>query len=130
MIGGGWIAISITGARQTMEQDLALGWDVWALLVFATLGPLVLTNLLWFRALHRIGPARATLAANLNPFVAAIIALLLLAEPMTPLQVLGGVFIAAGIVVARRPRSARAPEAASPHARDEGEAEPSRGAAG
>jgi drug/metabolite transporter (DMT)-like permease len=130
VIGGGWIAISITGARQTMEQDLALGWDVWTLLVFATLGPLVLTNLLWFRALHRIGPARATLAANLNPFVAAIIALLLLAEPMTPLQVLGGVFIAAGIVVARRPRSARAPEVASPALATRREAEPGRGTAG
>ena len=131
VIGGGWIAISITGARQTMEQDLALGWDVWTLLVFATLGPLVLTNLLWFRALHRIGPARATLAANLNPFVAAIIALLLLAEPMTPFQVLGGVFIAAGIVVARRPRSARAPEVASPALATRREApEPGRGAAG
>jgi drug/metabolite transporter (DMT)-like permease len=103
VLGAGWIAISLTGARQTAAQDLSLGWDVWALLAFATLGPLVLTNLLWFRALHRIGAARATLAANLNPFIAAIIALLLLSEPVTMLQVAGGVLIAAGIVVARRP---------------------------
>jgi drug/metabolite transporter (DMT)-like permease len=103
VLGAGWIAISLTGARQTAAQDLSLGWDVWALLAFATLGPLVLTNVLWFRALHRIGAARATLAANLNPFIAAIIALLLLSEPVTALQAAGGVLIAAGIVVARRP---------------------------
>jgi drug/metabolite transporter (DMT)-like permease len=103
VLGAGWIAISLTGARQTAAQDLSLDWDVWALLAFATLGPLVLTNVLWFRALHRIGAARATLAANLNPFIAAIIALLLLSEPVTMLQVVGGVLIAAGIVVARRP---------------------------
>jgi drug/metabolite transporter (DMT)-like permease len=102
VLGAGWIAISLTGARQTAAQDLSLDWDVWALLAFATLGPLVLTNVLWFRALHRIGAARATLAANLNPFI-AIIALLLLSEPVTMLQVVGGVLIAAGIVVARRP---------------------------
>jgi drug/metabolite transporter (DMT)-like permease len=114
VLGAGWIAISLSGARQTAAQDLALGWQVWALLVFATLGPLVLTNVLWFRALHRIGAARATLAANLNPFLAAVIALVLLSEPMTLVQVLGGVLIAAGIVVARRPaRVARpAPSAA------------------
>ena len=117
VLGAGWIAISLTGARQTCSQDFALGWDVWALLVFATLGPLVLTNLLWFRALHRIGAARATLAANLNPFVAAIIALAaaLRADDACS-RWRGGVLIAAGIVVARRPRSLRSRKtpAASP----------------
>ena len=49
VLGAGWIAISLTGARQTAAQISALGWDVWALLAFATLGPLVLTNVLWFR---------------------------------------------------------------------------------
>ena len=63
---------------------------------FATLGPLVLTNVLWFRSLHRIGPSRATLVANLQPFVAAVFALVLLSERMTVLQVAGGALIAAG----------------------------------
>jgi drug/metabolite transporter (DMT)-like permease len=101
-----WVAIAIVGARQTADQPLDLGWEVWALLVFATLGPLVLTNILWFRSLHRIGAARATLAANLQPFVAAVFALVLLSEQMTWVQVAGGVLIGAGIVLARR-RSAR-----------------------
>jgi drug/metabolite transporter (DMT)-like permease len=46
-------------------------------------GPLVLTNELWFRSLDRIGPARATLAANLQPFLAAAIAVALLSETLT-----------------------------------------------
>ena len=74
-----WIPITITGAAQLRSQDWALGWEVWALLVFATLGPLVTTNILWFRSLDRIGPSRATLAANLQPFLAAAIAVVLLA---------------------------------------------------
>jgi drug/metabolite transporter (DMT)-like permease len=102
----GWVAIAIVGAGQTVEQPLDLGWEVWALLVFATLGPLVLTNVFWFRSLHRIGPARATLAANLQPFVAAVLALVLLSEQITWVQIAGGVLIGAGIVLARR-RSAR-----------------------
>ena len=98
----GWIGIALAGAHQTRAQDYALGWRVWALFAFATIGPLVLTNILFFRALHRIGPSRATLATNLQPFVAAVFALVLLSEQMTAIQVAGGVFIAAGILVARR----------------------------
>ena len=53
-------------------------------------------------SLHRIGPARATLAANLQPFVAAVLAVVLLSEPLGLLQIAGGVLIAVGIFVARR----------------------------
>lgn len=98
----GWVGIALAGAHQTRSQDFSLGWQVWALFAFATIGPLVVTNILFFRALHRIGPARATLATNLQPFVAAVFALVLLSEHMTGLQVVGGLCIAAGIAVARR----------------------------
>ncbi len=64
--------------------------------MLATVGPLVLTNILWFRVVHRIGPARATLAANLQPFVAAVLAVVLLSEPLGLAQIAGGVLIAVG----------------------------------
>jgi drug/metabolite transporter (DMT)-like permease len=57
---------------------------------------------MWFRVIHRIGASRATLVANLQPFVAAVFALVLLSESMTGLQVAGGVLIAGGILTARR----------------------------
>jgi drug/metabolite transporter (DMT)-like permease len=99
-----WVLIALVGLPQTADQDYALGWEVWSLVVFATLGPLVLTNVLWFRSLHRIGASRATLVANLQPFVAAVFALVLLSEKMTLLQILGGILIGSGILVARRRR--------------------------
>jgi drug/metabolite transporter (DMT)-like permease len=98
----GWVLIALVGFPQVSDQDYGLGWKVWLLLAFATLGPLVVTNLLWFRALHRIGASRATLVANLQPFVAAVFALVLLSERMTLLQVVGGTLIAGGILTARR----------------------------
>jgi drug/metabolite transporter (DMT)-like permease len=103
-----WVLIALAGIPQTRDQDWSLGWDIWALLLFATIGPLVLTNVLWFRSIRRIGANRATLVANLEPFVAAILAVVLLAEPLGVLQVLGGVLIAAGIVVSRRARRSHA----------------------
>lgn len=97
-----WVPIALTGWSQTQSQDLHLGVEVWALFVFATFGPLVLTNILWFRSLDRIGPARATLATNLQPFVAALFAVVLLSETLGAGQVAGGVLIGAGILLARR----------------------------
>jgi drug/metabolite transporter (DMT)-like permease len=97
-----WVPIVLTAAPQLSDQDWGLGWEVWVLYLFATLGPLVLTNELWFRSLDRIGPARATLAANLQPFLASAIAVVLLSESLGPLELAGGVLIAAGIFAARR----------------------------
>ena len=106
VLSASWVPVAITGIPQTASQDWSVGWAVWALLVFATLGPLVLTNVLWFRSLDRIGPARATLAANLQPFVAAVVAVVLLSESMTALQLAGGALIAGGILAVRRRRAA------------------------
>jgi drug/metabolite transporter (DMT)-like permease len=102
VIPAAWVALTLTGLPEISDQDWSVGWEIWALLVFATLGPLVLTNVLWFRSLHRIGANRATLAANLQPFVAAVLAVILLSEPLSALQIAGGVLIAIGIVVVRR----------------------------
>ena len=102
VLGIAWIGIAAAGAPQTLDQELGLGWEVWTLFVLATIGPLVIATIFWFRVLGRIGVSRATLAANLQPFVAAVFALLLLSERLTVLQAAGGVLIAGGILLARR----------------------------
>lgn len=101
-----WALLALSGIPQSREQDWDLGWEVWVLLLFATVGPLVVTNVLWFRSIHRIGANRATLAANLEPFVAAVLAVVLLSEPLGPLQIVGGVLIGIGILFVRRQPSA------------------------
>jgi drug/metabolite transporter (DMT)-like permease len=109
-LGIAWIGILLVGLPQTTDQDLGVGPKVWVLLAFATLGPLVLTTIMWFRVIHRIGASRATLVANLQPFVAAIFALVLLSESMSALQVVGGTLIAGGILTARRRQPVPPPE--------------------
>jgi len=109
VLAGAWVGIALTAVPQVRSQDWSLGWEVWALVVFATLGPLVLTNELWFRSLDRIGPARATLAANLQPFLGAALAVVLLSETLSPIELAGGILIGAGILVARRRRVSAPP---------------------
>jgi drug/metabolite transporter (DMT)-like permease len=99
----GAISLLSVGSHQLAGQDFgALPTLVWIAFVFAVLGPLFVTNLLWFNSIERVGPSRASLYANLQPFLGAIFALLLLNESMTKLQVAGGLLIAAGIVLSRR----------------------------
>jgi drug/metabolite transporter (DMT)-like permease len=102
-------------APQIADQDYAsLGALVWAGLAFAIVGPLFLTNILWFKSIGVVGPSRATLFANAQPFVAAIFAALILSEHLHWLQIVGGVAILLGIVLERRWRRPAAAEATEP----------------
>lgn len=98
----GAVPALLTALPQLLDQDWHLPALVWAGFVFAVLGPLVVTNILWFTAIDRVGPSRATLVANLQPFLAALFAVVLLSESMTVVQVLGGAAIALSLVLARR----------------------------
>jgi drug/metabolite transporter (DMT)-like permease len=97
----GSIPLFVVGSPQLASQDYSFGPGIWLLYVFAVLGPLVVANLLWFGAISRVGPSRAAVFANLQPFLAAIFSLLILGESMTMVQVAGGLAIAGAIVLSR-----------------------------
>ena len=99
----------LAGAPQLQDQSFDLPASVWLTFAYAVIGPLVITNLLWFTAIDWVGPSRASLFANLQPFLAAVIALLLLDETLTRLQLAGGLLIAAGIVFSRSRGQPEAP---------------------
>jgi drug/metabolite transporter (DMT)-like permease len=105
------VPLALAGSHQLANQSFHFGALVWLGFAFAVLGPLVTTNLLWFTAIDRVGPSRASLFANLQPFLAALIALLLLSETITTVQVVGGLAIGGGIVLASRRGPAPEPPA-------------------
>jgi drug/metabolite transporter (DMT)-like permease len=99
-----------TAAPQIASQDFALDPLVWVIFAVAVLGPLVLTNVLYFTAIDRVGPSRSALFTNLQPFLGAVFAVLLLSEAITAAQFAGGALIAVGIALARRPQTIPPPE--------------------
>ncbi len=101
----------LAGAPQLSDQDFGFGALVWIGFAYAVLGPLVVTNVLWFKAIDRVGPSHATLVANLQPFLAAIVALVVLSEHITAVQIVGGLALAGGIVLAPRPEEPLEPPA-------------------
>jgi drug/metabolite transporter (DMT)-like permease len=102
----GWIPLAVTGIPQTASQGFHFNTLTWIGFAYAVVGPLFLTNILWFTAIDRVGPSRASLFSNLQPFFGVLFALILLGEGLDVWEVLGGLLIFAGIIferVRRRP---------------------------
>jgi drug/metabolite transporter (DMT)-like permease len=111
MLLAGSVPLLLSAVHQLGTQDWsALGGLAWAAFVYSLFFSLVFTNVMWFTAIDRVGAARASLYANLQPFLGAFFALVVLSEEMGSLQVAGGFVIGAGILVARLAR----PPAPSP----------------
>lgn len=105
MLLTGSVPLLLAAAQQIWTQDWdALGGLAWAAFVYSLFFSLVFTNIMWFTAIDRVGAARASLYANLQPFLGAFFALVVLSEEMGALQFAGGLVIAAGILVARLAR--------------------------
>jgi drug/metabolite transporter (DMT)-like permease len=105
VLAAGWVPLAIVGASQTLSQGFHFSWLTWLSFAYAVVGPLFLTNILWFTAIDRVGPSRASLFANLQPFFAVLFALVLLGEHLNRWEIIGGVAIGAGIVLDRARRT-------------------------
>jgi drug/metabolite transporter (DMT)-like permease len=102
MVSIGSVMLLPFGLPQMHEQDWAgisgLHWAAWG---YSIIFPVLVTNLLYFRALRTIGASRATLYMYLQPFLGALFAAWLLGEQVTGLQILGGAVIVGGVSMGR-----------------------------
>jgi drug/metabolite transporter (DMT)-like permease len=100
---------------QVANQDFgSLGGLRWGAWVYSTIGPLLVTNWLYFRALHRVGAARATLYMYLQPFLGAVFAAWLLGEKLVAIQLIGGAVIVGGVAFGRAVAARRLPVEVEP----------------
>jgi drug/metabolite transporter (DMT)-like permease len=98
----GWVPLALVSIPQLAAQDWSgFDWKVWLGLAYAIIGPLFLTNILWFTAIDRVGPSRASLFATFQTFLSVFFALLLLGERLNRWEIVGGIAIATGIVLER-----------------------------
>jgi drug/metabolite transporter (DMT)-like permease len=112
----GWVPLAALASTQLTHESFSFGWKVWLGFGYAVVGPLFLTNILWFTSIDKVGPSRASLFTNLQPFFAVFFALVLLGESLHTLEIAGGVLIFAGIAYerVRQRRPAPDPEAQAP----------------
>ncbi len=81
----------------------------WASGLYSGLGSIVIGNVFWFTAVDRAGAARSAIYANLQPFLGAVFAVLVLSESLHPVQIAGGFVIASGIALSGRLRLSAPP---------------------
>ena len=102
VLGLGWVPLALISIPQLAGQHIAdVGWQLALSFAFSVVGPIFLTNILWFTAIARVGPARAALFANIQPFFAVLFALVLLSEHLNRWEIAGGIAIGLGIVFDR-----------------------------
>jgi drug/metabolite transporter (DMT)-like permease len=107
----GSLLIALSSSWQLFEQSWDIGALAWGALLYGALAAVGLGNLLWFKVIGRVGPGRAAVYLNLQPFLGAVFALVVLSESLKPVQMAGGAVVGAGIVLARaRPPAAPAAE--------------------
>lgn len=77
------------------------GWT-WLALLFSGGLSTGIAYLLWNLAVNHVGPSQTAIFSNLVPFVALVAAFVILGDPITPLQIGGGILIVGGLVLMRR----------------------------
>ncbi len=83
------------------EDYGAVPMDAWLWLLYSALASVTLTNILYFNAIHRVGPARAAMFTYLEPFLGVLFAVVLLREQVAAVQIAGGIVVVAAILFAR-----------------------------
>ena len=91
---GLWIFAIPAVLRQNWS---AVSWKAWGALVYSGTLAIAGAYVIWAMGVKRIGPARTAVFSNLTPIVAFIVAFLILGEPVTWLQGLGGAAILYGV---------------------------------
>lgn len=76
--------------------------DVWFLLLLIAAGPTLLSRVFYVAAVKHIEASRAAIVATIEPVVAAVLAAIALGELLSPGQVVGGMLVIAGSILAQQ----------------------------
>jgi drug/metabolite transporter (DMT)-like permease len=105
----GAVLLGATGSWQLAHQNWHVGPLAWAAVAYGPLASAAFCNLLWFKAVRNVGAGRAALYVNMQPFLGAVFAVLVLSETMHALQIVGAFVVGAAILLVRARPTATPP---------------------
>jgi drug/metabolite transporter (DMT)-like permease len=88
----------------------------WGSLGYAVVLTGVVTNLLYFTGVDRVGPSRAAVFGYLQAFLGVLFAVILLGERVAPVQIAGGLVVIGSVVLSRSHAGPGGTGAGSPRA--------------
>ncbi|HTK45737.1 MAG TPA: DMT family transporter [Patescibacteria group bacterium] len=96
------LLIPIAAPALVSEDYAAVTPLGWGTLAYSALLAGVVTNLLYYVGVRRVGASRAAVYQYLQSFLGVVFAVSLLHEPLRPLQIVGGIVVVAGVALSRR----------------------------
>ena len=96
-----WVTGQTSLLGRLAEVDLPVWLLVGYIVIFGTIVPFILM----VSALHYISPTRATIVAMTEPVMAGLAAWIWLGEELSAGQIVGGILVLAGIVLAQTART-------------------------
>ncbi len=84
-----------------VDKPTRISTDVsaWALLIGTAIVVHGIATLIWNNHIRNVDASKASILSNLEPFVAMVVGLILLAKPVTGIELLGSFFIVAGVLL-------------------------------
>jgi drug/metabolite transporter (DMT)-like permease len=98
---GGALALLPFGVAEAFASPAHWTWKLVGLLAFSALFAVAFCTMAVYVAIDRLGATRATAWTYLQPFLGAILAVVILGDTLRPLQLLGGVVVVAGVLLGR-----------------------------
>lgn len=99
---GGSVPISLVAIPQLRVTPWAeIPASGWAILFYGSFAAIGFAYVLWYRGLKVLGPTRTAMYANLQPVVALVVAVIVLREIPSALQVGGAACTVAGVALTR-----------------------------
>lgn len=99
------LSLGLFGWEIAAGHALWPNWKGWLIVLYVMLGPSIASQLMFMRGVELIGPARAGLFVNLVPIWAALLGVVLIAEPFAPHHALALAMVLGGIWIAERRQS-------------------------
>ena len=79
----------------------------WAFLIGTAVVVHGIATLIWNQNIRHVDASKASMLANLEPFVAMVMGLILLYKPITGVEILGSLFIVGGVLFSTYQRKKR-----------------------
>ena len=99
----GMIGLWVFGWRRVVAENwFSLSLTSWAVLLYSSIFAIVLGYVIWFTAVRSVGPTRASVFNNMTPIVAFSVAFIVLGEPVSWLQAIGGFTVISGVILTTR----------------------------
>src|SRR5690625_4702298 len=92
-----------------VDKPIRMSMDIsaWALLIGTAVVVHGIATLIWNNHIRNVDASKASILSNLEPFVAMIVGFILLAKPITGIELLGSVFIVVGVLLSTYQKNSR-----------------------